>query len=170
MAEGLRERRGDQPGDEPRIAKALDATDRTLISLLQRDGRASFTALAKAVGLSEGAVRQRVQRLLRDGTMQIVAVTDPLDVDLARQAMIGVKVSGDVHVVAKHLSALPMVHYVVLCAGRFDLLAEITCRDDAELLKVLNAHIRGIPGILSTETFVYLELAKQTYAWGALTE
>lgn len=160
----------DGRGEEQRATRGLDTTDRTLISLLQRDGRASFTALAKTVGLSEGAVRQRVQRLLRDGTMQIVAVTDPLDVDLARQAMIGITVSGNVHVVAEAISALDTVHYVVLCAGRFDLLVEITVRDDAELLAVLNEHIRSIPGILTTETFMYLELAKQTYAWGALTE
>lgn len=166
MVEGLRQRSEEQRA----AAKALDATDRTLISLLQRDGRASFTTLAKAVGLSEGAVRQRVQRLLRDGTMQIVAVTDPLDVDLARQAMIGITVSGDVHLVAEQVSALDTAHYVVLCAGRFDLLVEITVRDDAELLAVLNEQIRAIPGILSTETFMYLELAKQTYAWGTITD
>lgn len=159
-----------QRGEEQRTPRGLDETDRTLISLLQRDGRASFTALAKAVGLSEGAVRQRVQRLMRDGTMQIVAVTDPLDVDLARQAMVGIKVSGDLHAVADRLSALADVHYVVLCAGGFDLLAEVICRDDDHLLKVLNDDIRGIAGIVSTETFVYLKLAKQTYAWGALTK
>jgi Lrp/AsnC family transcriptional regulator for asnA, asnC and gidA len=104
---------------------------------------------------------------MRDGTMQIVAVTDPLDVNLARQAMIGIKVNGDLHTVADSLSD---VHYVVLCAGGFDLLAEVICRDDEHLLQVLNDDIRGIAGIVSTETFVYLKLAKQTYAWGTLTE
>lgn len=165
MGEGLRQR-----SEEPRAAKVLDSTDRTLISLLQRDGRASFTTLAKAVGLSEGAVRQRVQRLLREGTMQIVAVTDPLELDLARQAMIGITVSGDVHAVAEQIKAIDAADYVVLCAGRFDMLVEITVRDDAELVAVLNKQIRAIPGILSTETFMYLELAKQTYAWGTITD
>ncbi|MEJ3658847.1 Lrp/AsnC family transcriptional regulator [Pseudonocardia sp. TRM90224] len=159
-----------QRTDDQRGSRGLDGTDRTLISLLQRDGRASFTTLSRAVGLSEGAVRQRVQRLLRDGTMQIVAVTDPLDVDLARQAMIGIKVSGDVHAVAERLGELPEVCYLVLCAGRFDLLAEVTCKDDAQLLRVLNDSVRGIEGITSAETFMYLKLAKQTYAWGTLTE
>ena len=154
---------------EARTPRGLDAVDRSLISLLQQDGRTSFTTLAKAVGLSEGAVRQRVQRLLRDGTMQIVAVTDPLDVDLARQAMVGIRVDGDLHVVAAELSALPDVHYVVLFAGSFDLLVEVICRDDQHLLEVLNDSIRPIPGIASTETFVYLKLAKQTYAWGTIT-
>ena len=152
-----------------RTPRGLDAVDRSLISLLQEDGRTSFTTLAKAVGLSEGAVRQRVQRLLRDGTMQIVAVTDPLDVDLARQAMVGIRVNGDLHVVAAELAQLPDVHYIVLCAGSFDLLVEVICRDDEHLLQLLNDSIRRIEGIASTETFVYLKLAKQTYAWGNIT-
>ncbi|AUI62318.1 Lrp/AsnC family transcriptional regulator [Amycolatopsis sp. BJA-103] len=162
-------------GDEPRAQmeqrtpRGLDNTDRTLIALLQVDGRASFTALAKAVGLSEGAVRQRVQRLLRDETMQIVAVTDPANVGLGRQAMVGIRVQGDPRAVSDQLSGLPDVHYVVLTAGSFDLLAEIACRDDEHLLSVLNDDIRPIPGVVSTETLIYLKLAKQTYAWGNLT-
>jgi Lrp/AsnC family transcriptional regulator for asnA, asnC and gidA len=160
----------DRTPEAPRPPRGLDSVDRSLVALLQRDGRTSFTTLAKSVGLSEGAVRQRVQRLLRDGTMQIVAVTDPLDVDLARQAMVGIRVNGDLHVIAAEISALVDVHYVVLCAGSFDLLVEVICRDDEHLLEVINDHIRRIEGIASTETFVYLKLAKQTYAWGSLTE
>jgi Lrp/AsnC family transcriptional regulator for asnA, asnC and gidA len=160
----------DRQVEAARAPRGLDSVDRSLIALLQEDGRTSFTTLAKAVGLSEGAVRQRVQRLLRDGTMQIVAVTDPLEVDLARQAMVGIKVNGDLHRVAEQISALPAADYVVLCAGSFDLLVEVTCRDDQHLLELLNDHIRRIEGIASTETFVYLKLAKQTYAWGTLTD
>lgn len=156
-------------GDETR-ARALDNTDRALIALLQQDGRASFTALAKAVGLSEGAVRQRVQRLLRDDLMQIVAVTDPANVDLTRQAMVGISVDGaDPREVADRLSELPNVHYVVLCAGRYDLLAELVCRDDDHMLEVLGEEVRKIDGVSGTELFVYLKLAKQNYAWGRLT-
>ncbi|OXM70341.1 Lrp/AsnC family transcriptional regulator [Amycolatopsis vastitatis] len=156
-------------GDETR-ARALDNTDRSLIALLQQDGRASFTALAKAVGLSEGAVRQRVQRLLRDDLMQIVAVTDPANVDLTRQAMVGISVDGaDPREVADKLSELPNVHYVVLCAGRYDLLAELVCRDDDHMLEVLGEEVRKIPGVSGTELFVYLKLAKQNYSWGRLT-
>ena len=155
--------------DDQRAPKALDSTDRTLIALLQHDGRASFTALAKAVGLSEGAVRQRVQRLLRDDMMQIVAVTAPENVDLTRQAMIGITVNGDPREIATRLSDLAHVHQVVLCAGRFDLLAELICRDDEHLLEVLGEEVRPIPGVTGTELFVYLKLAKQNYAWGKLT-
>ncbi|MEV7045681.1 Lrp/AsnC family transcriptional regulator [Amycolatopsis sp. NPDC051061] len=156
-------------GEDSR-ARGLDNTDRSLIGLLQQDGRASFTALAKAVGLSEGAVRQRVQRLLRDDLMQIVAVTDPANVDLTRQAMVGISVDGaDPRAVADKLSELPNVHYVVLCAGRYDLLAELVCRDDDHMLEVLGEEIRKIDGVSGTELFVYLKLAKQNYAWGRLT-
>ena len=147
----------------------LDATDRALIAELQHDGRASYAALAKAVGLSEAAARQRTQRLLASGVMQVVAVTDPLTVDLARQAMIGVRADADTREVARLLAELPQVDYVVLCGGAFDILCEATCEDDEQLLSLLNDEIRSIPGIRSIETFVYLKLVKQTYAWsGAL--
>jgi Lrp/AsnC family transcriptional regulator, regulator for asnA, asnC and gidA len=144
----------------------LDDVNKRIIELLQRDGRMSYASMAKIVGLSEAAVRQRVQRLLDNGVMQIVAVTDPLTLGFARQVMVGLKVEGDTRPVAKALSEVPEVDYVVMCAGAFDLLAELVCTDDNHLLSLLNDRIRAIPGVTGTETFVYLKLAKQTYAWG----
>jgi Lrp/AsnC family transcriptional regulator for asnA, asnC and gidA len=147
-------------------ARAVDQTDLALITELQHDGRASYAALARAVGLSEAAVRQRVQRLLENRTMQIVAVTDPMTVNLARQAMVGVRAEGDTREVAARLAELPEVDYVVLCAGTFDILCEITCEDDEQLLELLNGAVRSVPGVRETETFIYLALTKQTYTWG----
>jgi Lrp/AsnC family transcriptional regulator for asnA, asnC and gidA len=144
----------------------LDAPNRAIIEALQRDGRQPYGAIAEAVGLSEAAVRRRVQRLRESGIMQIVAVTDPLQLGFTRQAMIGVSVEGDVRRVAEKLSAMHEVDYVVMCAGRFDILAEIVCEDDERLLHVLNDSVRSIPGVRATETFLYLKLAKQTYTWG----
>jgi Lrp/AsnC family transcriptional regulator, regulator for asnA, asnC and gidA len=144
----------------------LDEANRAIIEALQRDGRQPYGAIAQAVGLSEAAVRRRVQRLREAGIMQIVAVTDPLQLGFTRQAMIGITVEGDVRVVADKLSALPEVDYVVMCAGSFDLLAEVVCEDDERLLQVLNDSVRAIPGVRATETFLYLKLAKQTYTWG----
>src|SRR5690349_8295837 len=144
----------------------LDGTNKQIIEQLQRDGRMSYAALAKIVGLSEAAVRQRVQRLLEAGVMQIVAVTDPLTLGFARQVMIGIRVDGDLRTAADALAAIPEVDYVVICAGGYDLLAELVCTDDAHLLHLLNDTIRTIPGVTATETFVYLKLTKQTYAWG----
>jgi Lrp/AsnC family transcriptional regulator for asnA, asnC and gidA len=144
----------------------LDGPNRAIIEALQRDGRQPYGAIADEVGLSEAAVRRRVQRLRESGIMQIVAVTDPLQLGFTRQAMIGISVEGDVRRVAEKLSALPEVDYVVMCAGSFDILIEIVCEDDERLLHVLNDSVRSIPGVRATETFLYLKLAKQTYTWG----
>ena len=150
----------------PPTGPFLDQANRAIIEALQRDGRQPYGAIAQAVGLSEAAVRRRVQRLRETGVMQIVAVTDPLQLGFTRQAMIGLSVEGDVRVVADKLSALPEVDYVVMCAGSFDLLAEVVCENDERLLAVLNDSVRSISGVRATETFLYLKLAKQTYTWG----
>lgn len=144
----------------------LDETSMRIIRELQQDGRRPYTTIAKTVGLSEAAVRQRVQRLLDAGIMQIVAVTDPLQVGLHRQAMVGVRVDGDVRDVAAKLAANNEIDYVVICSGSYDILVELTARDDEHLLDVINTQIRSIPGVRSTEMFVYLRLEKQTYSWG----
>nr|WP_262384807.1 Lrp/AsnC family transcriptional regulator [Actinoplanes teichomyceticus] len=144
----------------------MDEINKQIIDHLQRDGRMSYATLAKTIGLSEAAVRQRVQRLLDNGLMQIVAVTDPLTLGFARQAMVGLRVSGDLREIADELAAIPEVDYVVICAGRYDLLVELVCTDDEHLLDLLNEKVRAIDGVTSADTFMYLKLAKQTYAWG----
>jgi Lrp/AsnC family transcriptional regulator, regulator for asnA, asnC and gidA len=144
----------------------LDDANRAIIELLQRDGRRPYAQIADAVGLSEAAVRRRVHHLRSSGVIQVVAVTDPLQLGFRRQAMIGVTVEGDVRAVASKVVPLPEVDYVVMCAGSFDLLVEVVCEDDERLLHILNDSIRSIPGVRATETFVYLKLAKQTYTWG----
>jgi len=144
----------------------LDQANRAIIEALQRDGRRAYGAIAREVGLSEAAVRRRIQRLREDGVIQIVAVTDPLQLGFHRQAMVGISVEGDVRQVATKLEALDEVDYVVICAGSFDILAEVVCEDDDRLLRLLNDSIRSVPGVRSTETFLYLKLSKQTYAWG----
>lgn len=126
----------------------------------------SYAALAKEVGLSEAAARHRVQKLLDSDVMQIVAVTDPLRLGFSRQAMVGVNVQGDLRKAAAALAAIPEVEYVVICAGRYDLLVELVCTDDEHLLTLLNDKLRAVDGVVSTDTFLYLKLAKQTYAWG----
>ena len=144
----------------------LDDVSKQIIEQLQQNGRRPYASIAASIGLSEAAVRQRVQRLVRDGVVQIVAVTNPLHVGFTRQAMIGIKVDGHLDPVVAAISALDEVAYVVVTAGSFDVLAEVICEDDSHLLHVLNQQIRTIEGVRSTETFVYLELSKQTYTWG----
>jgi len=144
----------------------VDAVSLAIIEQLQEDGRRPYAAIGKAVGLSEAAVRQRVQKLLDQGVMQIVAVTDPLTVGFRRQAMVGINVEGDLDPVADALTGMEEVEYVVVTAGSFDLIVEVVCEDDDHLLEMINKRIRTLPGVRSTESFVYLKLRKQTYTWG----
>jgi len=143
----------------------LDATAKHIIELLQEDGRISYAAIAKAVGLSEAAARARVQKLLDSEVMQVVAVTDPTQVGFTRQAMIGVRTEGDPMQVGDRLAELSEVDYVVTTAGSFDLLVEVVCEDDPHLLDVIR-QVRELEGVVSSETFVYLKLNKQHYNWG----
>jgi len=145
----------------------LDDVDKRIIEQLQQDGRRPYTQMAPAVGLSEAAVRQRVQRLIDAGVVQIVGVTDPKMVGFGRQAMIGLTVEGDTRAVADIVAAMEEVVYVVLTAGSLDILVEVVVEDDEHLLELLNDKIRAIEGVRDTETFVYLRIHKETYAWGA---
>ena len=180
---GSRRSRGDRPERPDRLDRydrfdrpgrdrgrggsriALDEISKRIIEQLQQDGRRSYAAIGKAVGLSEAAVRQRVQRLTDAGVMQIVAVTDPMMLGFHRQTMIGIKCEGDLERVADHLAGMDEIDYVVITSGSFDLLVEVVCEDDDQLLEILS-RVRTIPSVTATETFVYLKLRKQTYSWG----
>jgi Lrp/AsnC family transcriptional regulator for asnA, asnC and gidA len=144
----------------------LDDVSKAIIEQLQQDGRRPYATIGKAVGLSEAAVRQRVSKLLETGVMQIVAVTDPLQVGFNREAMIGIEVDGDMEAVADVLSLMDEISYIILTAGSFDIILEVVCEDDEALLEVINRKIRAIPGVRRTETFMYLKLRKQSYTWG----
>lgn len=144
----------------------LDDLSKAIVEQLQEDGRRSYAEIGKAVGLSEAAVRQRVQKLTDSGVMQVVAVTDPMQLGFFRQAMIGIRATGDTTVLAAQLAAMPSVDYVVLTAGSFDILVEVVCENDDDLITLLNTNIRGLAGVQSTESFVYLRLVKQQYNWG----
>jgi Lrp/AsnC family transcriptional regulator, regulator for asnA, asnC and gidA len=144
----------------------IDAIDRKIIAILQTDGRRAYGAIAEEVGLSEAGVRRRVQRLKDAGVMQIVAITDPLQLGYGREALIGIRVHGDVRLVADKVAAIEEANYVVMTAGSFDIIAEVIAIDDNALVHLLNDSIRSIPGVTEVETFLYLKLSKQTYAWG----
>jgi Lrp/AsnC family transcriptional regulator for asnA, asnC and gidA len=144
-----------------------DDVSRAIIEQLQADGRRSYAAIGQAVGLSEAAVRHRVQKLIDSGVMQIVAVTDPTQIGFARQAMVGISCTGDVEAIAAKLAGIPEVDYLVITAGSWDILAEVVVEDDDHLLRLINRSIRSIDGVDRTETFLYLKLTKQTYNWGA---
>jgi Lrp/AsnC family transcriptional regulator, regulator for asnA, asnC and gidA len=149
-----------------RDVQNLDEIDRAIIEQLQQDGRLPYTKLGAAVGLSEAAARQRVQRLVDSGVVQVVAVTDPLSLGRRRMAMIGIRCEGDTAVAAARIGDLEDVEYVVITAGSYDILAEVVVSDDERFFELLN-RIRRVKGVRSTESFVYLRIAKQTYTWGA---
>lgn len=145
---------------------ALDDVSKRIIEELQHDGRRPYAAIGKTVGLSEAAVRQRVQRMLDAGIVQVVAVSNPLHLGFNRAAMIGINVEGDIETAADAIAALDEIDYVVVTAGSFDLLVEVVCENDEQLLDILNHRLRALPFVRETEVFVYLKLHKQTYQWG----
>ncbi len=151
----------------PGHAHGLDDTSKAIIEQLQEDGRRPYSTIGRAIGLSEAAVRQRVQKLIDNGVVQIVAVTDPMQIGFARQAMIAISASGDVESIADQLAKIDEVDYIVVTAGSVDLLVEVVVEDDEHLLRLVNGRIRTIEGITRTESFLYLKLVKQTYNWGA---
>src|SRR5215218_10076206 len=137
-------------GEKSATAKGtpvLDEVSKSIIEQLQQDGRRSYASIGKAVGLSEAAVRQRVQRLTDAGVMQVVAVTDPLELGFDRQAMIGIKAEGALEPIADELAKMDEVEYVVVTAGSFDILAEVLCESDEHLLQVLSERVRQIEGV-----------------------
>jgi Lrp/AsnC family transcriptional regulator, regulator for asnA, asnC and gidA len=155
----------DRASRDSEMRVVLDDLSKQIIEQLQQDGRRSYAAIGKAVGLSEAAVRQRVQRLIDVGAMQIVAVTDPLTLGFLRQTMVGIRCGGNLEQVAARLAAMEEIDYVVITAGSFDLIVEVVCENDDQLLQILG-RVRSIPSVTATETFVYLKLCKQTYSWG----
>lgn len=145
----------------------LDDVDKALIRELQVDGRAAYSRLAPMVGMSEAAVRQRVNRLQDRGVIQIVAVTDPTMLGYAIMAMLGVKITADVATVAEKLSQIESVDYTVITTGRFDVLAEVVCTDSAHMLSVSD-EVRALDGVSDLEVMTYLRMVQQNYDWGTM--
>ncbi|GAA2534146.1 Lrp/AsnC family transcriptional regulator [Microbacterium mitrae] len=151
--------------DSPR-PPLLDDVSKRIIELLQEDGRRAYADIGRAVGLSEAATRQRVQRLQETGVLQIVAVTDPTQLGFHRMAMIGIRVTGDPRLIAEQLSALDALAYVVVTLGTFDIIAEAVCEGDADLVDLIATRIRAIDGVVHTECLTYAGLYKDKYNWG----
>lgn len=145
--------------------RSLDSVDRGIIEALQENGRTSFRAVAARVGVAEGTVRSRYARLVGDGILQVTGVTNPLGLGFDAMAMIGIKTTGSPEPVADTLAAWEEASYVVVTTGRFDVLLEVVCPDRHSLLE-LTSRARAVDGVVTTETFLYLDLAKQVFTWG----
>jgi Lrp/AsnC family transcriptional regulator for asnA, asnC and gidA len=142
----------------------LDRTSRGIISMLQRDGRCPYTEIARRLGISESAVRARVQALTSSGVLQIVGLTDPGNMGFGVMALIGVQANQDLQAVAELVSTWPETTYVVISAGSYDLLVEVVCSDNAELL-LLSERLRAVEGVRTTESFIYISRHKLNYAY-----
>jgi Lrp/AsnC family transcriptional regulator for asnA, asnC and gidA len=145
--------------------RSLDEVDQGIIEALQENGRASFRGIASRIGVAEATVRARYARLVRDGILQVTGVTNPLGLGFDAMAMLGINTAGAPQRVADVLSSWEETSYVVVTAGRYDVLAEVVCTDRRHLLE-MTTRARGIPGVVTTETFLYLQLAKQVFTWG----
>jgi Lrp/AsnC family transcriptional regulator for asnA, asnC and gidA len=163
---GLRVRNAG-PGGRGPVARPrkLDAIDTGLIEALQRNGREAFRNIARRLGVSEATIRARYSRLCADNILQVTGVTNQLGLGF-EGAMVGIRTAGPPEPVADEVARWAEADYVVLTTGRFDLLVEIVCSDRRHLLDVTN-RLRGLDGVSSTETFLYLDMWKQLYDWGA---
>ena len=144
----------------------VDAVDRSIIEALQKNGREPFRRIAADVGVSEATIRARYARLCQDDILQVTAVTNPLGVGFDAQAMVGIRTAGAPGPIADEIARWDEAGYVVVTAGQFDILVELVCADRRQLLELTN-RIRALGGVVSTESFLYLELWKQLYDWGA---
>jgi Lrp/AsnC family transcriptional regulator, regulator for asnA, asnC and gidA len=149
-----------------RRARRVDAVDKGIIEALQRNGREPFRRIAAGLGVSEATIRARYARLRDDNILQVTGVTNPLGLGFEAQAMVGIRTAGPPERVADEIARWDEADYVVVTAGQFDVLVELVCSDRRALLDVTN-RIRALPDVVTTETFLYLELWKQLYDWGA---
>src|SRR5712691_2315598 len=148
----------------------IDEIDQHIIEALQQDGRRPFTKIAADLGISEASGRQHVANLINTQVMQIVAVTNPIKLGFSLASMIGIRVSCDrLLEVAQEVSEFDEVIYLIVCTGRFDLLAEVVCRDNDHLLKFLTEKLYKVQGVQQAETYMYLRVCKQN-DWAFLSQ
>jgi len=146
----------------------LDDLDKAIIKCLQQDGRRPYAQIGRELTVPEATVRQRAERLISRGVVQVVGVTDPLAMGFQQPAFIGLKVdAGRLEEIADQIAGLEEVTYLVITAGRYDMICEVVCTDNEHLLRVLTEEFARIGGINLTETLVELRFVKESYQWGA---
>ncbi len=150
--------------DAEMTGNELDQIDRQIMAALKEDGRMPFAEIARRLDVSPGMVRERYHRLVQNGILQVVAVTNPLRVGYRTMTLVGIKVEGSrLREVARQIAAFEEVVYLVLCTGAYDILAEVVCRDNADLLHFLSERLRTVEGIRDTQSFIYLDIVKEIY-------
>lgn len=145
-------------------AESIDETDRQIIEALQRDGRVAFAQIADQLNVSPGMIRLRYNRLVEQGILRVVAITNPLRMGYATMAMIGIRTDGSKLLdVAEKVSKLDEVIYMIISSGRFDIFAEVVCRDHEDLLCFLTEKLSIIDGVRESESFMHLKIVKEVY-------
>jgi DNA-binding Lrp family transcriptional regulator len=142
---------------------SLDEIDWRLLYELRADGRASYTEMAKTVGLSQAATRARAVRLIRGGVVHVVGLIDPAALGAAEFAGLGIRVTSDVGATARRIAALSGVTSVVTGFGRHDVLCTVDAATRTDLAEVLDA-VRAVPGVRVKETWHHLDVIKRSYA------
>jgi Lrp/AsnC family transcriptional regulator for asnA, asnC and gidA len=151
---------------EPSLA-SLDHLDRRVVAALQAEGRRPFSSIADELGVAESVVRYRAQRMERAGVLQVVGIADPLKLGFDLMALVGMRVTpGTAGAVCAAAATLPETSYVAAVAGRYDVFVELVCRDSAHFQQVLVGALQTIDGVVSTESFLILEIHKMAYGWG----
>ena len=147
--------------------RQLDKTDQAIVSQLQYDGRKPYTEIAAELGVTEGAVRRRVKRMIDQGVLQIVGIVEPQFLEWNAAGMIGVSVqAGQVETVGEQIAQFPEVTYLFMASGGFDLFVEVYCRDREHFVSFLSNKLQQIPGVERTESFMILKMFKLSYRWG----
>lgn len=149
----------------------MDQLDKLILQTLQEDGRTPFTQIAAQAGVSETTVRSRYRSLIEAGVVRTVGIVDPYALGFEAPAIIGISVEpGVTDQVAKKISELPEVSYLVMTLGSYDLIVEVFCRNLPHLTNLMEQSIQLIPGIRSTETLIIARSYKLTYTWAPTVE
>ena len=145
-------------------SESLDDIDLYLLAALRKDGREAFSQIAEQLKVSPGMIRQRYNRLVEEGYLKVVAITNPIQRGFKTMALIGVHTDGNRMLeVADNIAKLDEVVYLVVVSGRYDILIEVFCRDNADMLKFITEKLYGIEGVRETETFMHLKIVKEVY-------
>jgi Lrp/AsnC family transcriptional regulator for asnA, asnC and gidA len=142
----------------------LDAIDLKIMEALREDGRIAFAQIAERLNVSPGMIRMRYNRMVEMGYLKVVAITNPLRMGYEAMAMIGIRTDGQKMLeVAEKIAALDDVVYLIITSGRYDIMAEVFCRDRAELLRFITEKLYSIEGVRDTESFIQLKIVKEVY-------
>ena len=146
------------------LPSRTDEIDLQVIDALQKDGRVAFAQIAEQLGVSPGMIRLRYNRLIDQGYLKVVAITNPLRMGFTTMAMIGIRADGsNLLDVAEKIAKLDEVIYLVISSGRFDLFAEVVCRDHEDLLRFITEELSTIDGLRESESFMHLKIVKEVY-------